>query len=305
MPLNIKIDAADIIETNEKQFVTAAQKAAIGTGGTGGGSYVLPSATATVLGGIRVGSGLVVNNGILSVTSSGGGGGGTPYGNVIMLPHDTYIKEIRTSDYGKIYSNGKTIGAYYGSGYEHQTGTNFGSDAADNIYQVAAYNITPKGNRVTNDGAWWFGRIERHFDISSTFLENFEPHIWGFQDYAGNSHRSLSGYFSKLTGTGFFNMEANIFRIDSYKSATKKTVPLMVVNDGLLNLYATENQIGINLHNQLGEYAAYMRFTGGYTQIKLNRAVFANNTDGKNSGLKAGEEYATRINGILVTAIVE
>lgn len=42
--------------------------------GNGGGSYVLPVASADTLGGVKVGSGLSITDGVLSV--SGGGGGG-------------------------------------------------------------------------------------------------------------------------------------------------------------------------------------------------------------------------------------
>ena len=49
------------------------------TGGGGGGSYVLPPATANTLGGVKVGQGLsVASDGTLS-TDGGGGGGGIAY----------------------------------------------------------------------------------------------------------------------------------------------------------------------------------------------------------------------------------
>ena len=52
--------------------------AAGGIGSGGGGGYVLPIASASTLGGIKVGSGLSINsNGVLSVTGGGGGGGST------------------------------------------------------------------------------------------------------------------------------------------------------------------------------------------------------------------------------------
>ena len=52
--------------------------AAGGVGSGGGGGYVLPIASASTLGGIKVGSGLSINaSGVLSVTGGGGGGGST------------------------------------------------------------------------------------------------------------------------------------------------------------------------------------------------------------------------------------
>jgi hypothetical protein len=44
--------------------------------GGGGGSYTLPTATDTVLGGIKVGSGLTITDGVLAATGGGGGGSG-------------------------------------------------------------------------------------------------------------------------------------------------------------------------------------------------------------------------------------
>ncbi|MCK1982241.1 MULTISPECIES: hypothetical protein [Peribacillus] len=42
-------------------------------GGGGGSSYQLPTASATTLGGVKVGTGLAMNNGVLSATGGGGG----------------------------------------------------------------------------------------------------------------------------------------------------------------------------------------------------------------------------------------
>jgi len=42
-------------------------------GGSGGGSYTLPTATSSVLGGIKVGSGLSITDGVLAATGGGGG----------------------------------------------------------------------------------------------------------------------------------------------------------------------------------------------------------------------------------------
>ena len=48
-----------------------------GSGGGGGGSYTLPTATTSVLGGVKVdGTTITINNGVISSTGGGGGGGG-------------------------------------------------------------------------------------------------------------------------------------------------------------------------------------------------------------------------------------
>lgn len=97
------------------------------SGGGGGSSYTLPIASASRLGGIKVGSGLSINSttGVLSVT--GGGGGGTTYsaGDGIDITNDiisldlykrssSVTTESRTSTSGRYYevemdSNGKVF----------------------------------------------------------------------------------------------------------------------------------------------------------------------------------------------------
>lgn len=97
------------------------------SGGGGGGSYTLPIASASRLGGIKVGSGLSINSttGVLSVT--GGGGSGTTYsaGDGIDITNDiisldlykrssAVTTESRTSTSGRYYevemdSNGKVF----------------------------------------------------------------------------------------------------------------------------------------------------------------------------------------------------
>lgn len=93
---------------NEKQFRTSMQtiKNYIDSMNTAGGSdfsgdyndltnkptipdaYTLPTASATVLGGVKVGSGLKITDGVLSTTSSGGGGGTADFGDWSITPDE-------------------------------------------------------------------------------------------------------------------------------------------------------------------------------------------------------------------------
>jgi hypothetical protein len=52
---------------------TASSTITIAAGG-GGGSFELPTASSSVLGGIKVGSGLTITDGVLAATGGGGGG---------------------------------------------------------------------------------------------------------------------------------------------------------------------------------------------------------------------------------------
>ncbi len=53
---------------------TASSSITISAAGGGGGSYTLPTATSSVLGGVKVGSGLTITDGVLAATGGGGGG---------------------------------------------------------------------------------------------------------------------------------------------------------------------------------------------------------------------------------------
>lgn len=74
------------------------------TGGGGGGSYVLPPATANRLGGVKVGSGLEVDeDGTLSTTGGGGGSGGVTFSTTGFETPDTWIDGKKI--YGIVYTN--------------------------------------------------------------------------------------------------------------------------------------------------------------------------------------------------------
>lgn len=53
---------------------TASSTITIAAGGGGGGSYELPTASSSVLGGIKVGANLTITDGVLAATGGGGGG---------------------------------------------------------------------------------------------------------------------------------------------------------------------------------------------------------------------------------------
>lgn len=78
--------------------------------GSGGGAYVLPTASADTLGGVKVGSGLSIEDGVLSASASGSGlqlyaetytGTGTAV-HVLSLSHTpAFITQVGRSD-GKV-----------------------------------------------------------------------------------------------------------------------------------------------------------------------------------------------------------
>ena len=64
------------------------------------GSYVLPTASATVLGGVKVGTGLSINSSTGVLTATGGGGGSQTLDQVLATGNTT-TRNIDTT--GKIY----------------------------------------------------------------------------------------------------------------------------------------------------------------------------------------------------------
>lgn len=73
---NIASNTNAISALDERVTTNETDIAALQAGGGGGGDYTLPKASATVLGGIKVGGGLAINSdGVLAATGGGGGGG--------------------------------------------------------------------------------------------------------------------------------------------------------------------------------------------------------------------------------------
>lgn len=74
----LSVESETIIELQDEDARGGSSSGGGGGGGGGGGSYTLPVASASTLGGIKVGSGLSIDSstGVLSATGGGGGGGG-------------------------------------------------------------------------------------------------------------------------------------------------------------------------------------------------------------------------------------
>jgi hypothetical protein len=76
LPELIEENTDAISALDERVTTNETDIAALQAGGGGGGGYTLPKASATVLGGIKVGGGLAINSdGVLAATGGGGGGG--------------------------------------------------------------------------------------------------------------------------------------------------------------------------------------------------------------------------------------
>lgn len=73
-----------------------------GPAGSSGGSYTLPTASSTVLGGIKVGSGLSISSGVLSAT--GGSGGGATFVTAPSTPTSTGTAGTFAADSSYLYA---------------------------------------------------------------------------------------------------------------------------------------------------------------------------------------------------------
>jgi len=117
----------------------------------GGSSYSLPTASASVLGGVRIGSGLEITNGLLSATSTGGSGGGT-----VTITGSGGLLSVKDSAYGAV-GNGST-------------NDSIAFTACISAAASAGMNVwVPPGTYVVNNVALLSG-IEIFGDRSTTIL---------------------------------------------------------------------------------------------------------------------------------------
>jgi hypothetical protein len=78
------VAGSNVTVTTAASSITIA--AAASAGGGGGGDYTLPTASDTVLGGIKVGANLTITDGVLAATGGGGGGGSFSWSSVPASP---------------------------------------------------------------------------------------------------------------------------------------------------------------------------------------------------------------------------
>lgn len=118
------------------------------TSGGGGNAYVLPTASGSVLGGVKVGAGLAIANGILSTT---GGGGGS--GSVYSVTAGSGLTGGTITTAGTIAVDGtviRTTGAQTMTGLKQFTGGvisqayNFTNEGSSIFYQGPGVNSYPE-----------------------------------------------------------------------------------------------------------------------------------------------------------------
>jgi hypothetical protein len=96
--------------------------------------YTLPAASANVLGGVKVGTGLTIASGVLSVTGGGGGGGGGTWGTILGQIADQY-------DLIALFAAKADVGHTHTGAYE-PSNSNIQSHVTDSTYHLTSIQKT-------------------------------------------------------------------------------------------------------------------------------------------------------------------
>ena len=229
-----------------------------GTPSGGGGSYALPTATSSVLGGIKVGSGLTITDGVLAATGGGGGGSDSRFdffkplppasvtavgGNAqasVSWPAATTVNVLPVTDYVVQYSSNSgstwttfsdgtsTATSATVTGLTNGTGYTFRVAGVNAIgqgeYSTASSSVTP----IAGDPNWSDVRLLFH------------------ADGANNS-------------TSFTNTKGNALTLSARGSAVVSTAQAKF---GSGSLYVPSSGTdGLNINNA----GSLLVFTGDYT----------------------------------------
>lgn len=187
------------IKTNENKFIGAA-----GASSGGGGSYVLPAATAETLGGIKVGQNLTIEeDGTLNAQAGGGSGA------------DTSLSNITSAGKGVI-----TNMAAPSNSYTDLTPTNGGTYTAPADGWFVFYGITKSSY---NDAYLYHaGNSETRQDSIRVFATT----IYSADKIIGISYPAKSGEVVglsfenvKFTGANYSNLGLRFFYLEGNKPA--------------------------------------------------------------------------------------
>ena len=207
------------------------------------GAYVLPVATATQLGGIKVGAGLVISNGVLSVTG-GGTADAVEWKNVLTTP--TTLAGYGITD-ARINSGTITLG---GNSIVPLT-------ASSNLDATKLVGNVPSATKATQDSV---GNV-----IVDTYAKKTEiPSLSGYatQSWVKNQgylteHQSLANYALKTeiptipTKISFF--ENDVGYLTSHQSLVDYATKSWVQNQGYLTTHQDISGLATKLELQTVE----------------------------------------------------
>ena len=204
------------------------------------GSYVLPVATATQLGGIKVGAGLVIKNGILSVTG-GGTADAVEWENVLNTP--TTLAGYGITD-ARISSGTITLG---GNSIVPLT-------ASSNLDATKIVGNVPSATKAIQDGN---GDV-----IVDTYAKKTD--IPSLSGYATQTWVENKGYLTEHQSLAAYALKNEIPTVPSKVSAFENDVGYLTEHQSLAN-YALKTELPKNV-SDLTNDAKYITASGAPVQ---------------------------------------
>lgn len=204
------------------------------------GSYVLPVATATQLGGIKVGAGLVIKNGILSVTG-GGTADAVEWENVLNTP--TTLAGYGITD-ARINSGTITLG---GNSIVPLT-------ASSNLDATKIVGNVPSATKAIQDGN---GDV-----IVDTYAKKTD--IPSLSGYATQTWVENKGYLTEHQSLAAYALKNEIPTVPSKVSAFENDVGYLIEHQSLAN-YALKTELPKNV-SDLTNDAKYITASGAPVQ---------------------------------------
>lgn len=204
------------------------------------GSYVLPVATATQLGGIKVGAGLVIKNGILSVTG-GGTADAVEWENVLNTP--TTLAGYGITD-ARINSGTITLG---GNSIVPLT-------ASSNLDATKLVGNVPNATKAIQDGN---GDV-----IVDTYAKKTD--IPSLSGYATETWVENKGYLTEHQSLAAYALKNEIPTVPSKVSAFENDVGYLTEHQSLAN-YALKTELPKNV-SDLTNDAKYITASGAPVQ---------------------------------------
>ena len=226
------------------------------------GAYVLPVATATQLGGIKVGAGLVISNGVLSVTG-GGTADAVEWKNVLNTP--TTLAGYGITD-ARINSGTITLG---GNSIVPLTDSS-------NLDATKLVGNVPSATKAIQDGNGdvIVDTYAKKTDIPS--LSGYATQTWVQNQGYLTQHQDISGLATKLE---LQTVENKIPTIPTKVSAFENDVGYLTQHQSLAN-YALKSELPKNV-SDLTNDAKYITASGAPVQSVNGKtgAVVLNATD--------------------------
>lgn len=179
----------DLLKYNGTKWVNVPMSSLV----TGGTEYILPTASATTLGGIKVGSGLTISSGVLSVVGGGGGSTvawGTESGGYVSLTVEGVSKSVALSTHA--HSGVYEPSFYKNTAFNKDFGTTSGTVVQGNDSRIALGQIAYGWGNHASAGYATFYALSDYVTI------NTAQTISGAKTFSANLTASVSATTPKV-----------------------------------------------------------------------------------------------------------